>query len=69
MRVLIESTDGKQRWSTVGVSSNVVEASWQALVDSVEYKLHKDNVKPRAKAAALENRMDARPRRPRRGEQ
>ena len=43
VRVLIESTDGKKRWSTVGVSANVVEASWQALVDSVEYKLHKDN--------------------------
>ncbi|MGA8643693.1 citramalate synthase [Candidatus Binatus sp.] len=52
VRVLIESTDGKRRWGTVGLSSNVVEASWQALVDSVEYKLHKDNVKPRAKASA-----------------
>jgi 2-isopropylmalate synthase len=52
VRVLIESTDGKKRWSTVGVSANVVEASWQALVDSVEYKLHKDHVKPRVKLAA-----------------
>jgi 2-isopropylmalate synthase len=52
VRVLIESTDGKKRWSTVGVSANVVEASWQALVDSVEYKLHKDNAKPRAHPAA-----------------
>ncbi len=49
VRVLIESTDGKRRWGTVGVSANVVEASWQALVDSVEYKLHKDHLKPRAK--------------------
>jgi 2-isopropylmalate synthase len=49
VRVLIESTDGKNRWSTVGLSANVVEASWQALVDSVEYKLHKDHLKPRAK--------------------
>ena len=49
VRVLIESTDGKKRWSTVGVSANVVEASWQALVDSVEYKLHKDHLKPRIK--------------------
>jgi 2-isopropylmalate synthase len=47
VRVLIESTDGRRRWGTVGLSSNVVEASWQALIDSVEYKLHKDNVKPR----------------------
>ncbi len=60
VRVLIESTDGKRRWGTVGLSSNVVEASWQALVDSVEYKLHKDNVKPRAKAASKSN--GARPR-------
>jgi 2-isopropylmalate synthase len=53
VRVLIESTDGKRRWGTVGVSSNVVEASWQALVDSVEYKLHKDNSRPRIKPARL----------------
>ena len=38
-RVLIESTDGKQSWGTVGVSTNLIEASWEALVDSVEYKL------------------------------
>jgi len=55
VRVLIESTDGKRRWGTVGVSANVVEASWQALLDSVEYKLHKDNAKPRMKPAASEN--------------
>jgi 2-isopropylmalate synthase len=55
VRVLIESTDGKRRWGTVGLSSNVVEASWQALVDSIEYKLHKDNVKPRLKAPSKSN--------------
>ena len=55
VRVLIESTDGKRRWGTVGVSSNVVEASWQALIDSVEYKLHKDNVKPRLRPPARHN--------------
>ena len=55
VRVLIESTDGKRRWGTVGLSSNVVEASWQALVDSVEYKLHKDHVKPRIKAVSKRN--------------
>lgn len=38
-RVLIESTDGDSSWGTVGVSDNIIEASWQALVDSVEYKL------------------------------
>jgi 2-isopropylmalate synthase len=47
VRVLIESTDGTRQWGTVGLSSNVVEASWQALVDSIEYKLHKDNARPR----------------------
>jgi 2-isopropylmalate synthase len=51
VRVLIESTDGRKRWSTVGVSANVVEASWQALVDSVEFKLHKDHLKARARPA------------------
>jgi 2-isopropylmalate synthase len=39
VRVLIESGDGRNRWGTVGVSENVIEASWQALVDSIEYKL------------------------------
>jgi len=37
-RVLIESSDGSNNWSTVGVSGNLIEASWEALVDSVEYK-------------------------------
>jgi len=41
VRVLIESGDGKDKWGTVGVSENVIEASWQALVDSIEYKLLK----------------------------
>ncbi len=39
VRVLIQSTDGTRTWGTVGVSENVVEASWQALVDSLEYVL------------------------------
>lgn len=42
VRVLIESGDGKDRWGTVGVSHNVIEASWQALADSIDYKLYKD---------------------------
>ncbi|MDP8263459.1 MAG: citramalate synthase [Candidatus Ancaeobacter aquaticus] len=41
VRVLIESSDDKEIWGTVGVSENIIEASWQALVDSVEYKLLK----------------------------
>lgn len=36
-RVLVESTDGHRSWGTVGVSGNIIEASWQALVDSFEY--------------------------------
>ncbi|MDQ6631885.1 MAG: citramalate synthase, partial [Verrucomicrobiota bacterium] len=40
-RVLIESTDGKDDWGTVGVSTNIIEASLQALVDSLEYGLMK----------------------------
>ena len=42
VRVLIESGDEHSKWGTVGVSPNVIEASWQALVDSIEYKLYKD---------------------------
>ncbi|GAB4540539.1 MAG: citramalate synthase [Thermodesulfovibrionia bacterium] len=41
VRVLIESGDDKHKWGTVGVSENIIEASWQALVDSIEYKLLK----------------------------
>ena len=41
VRVLIESSDGKTSWSTVGVSANIIEASWQALSDSLNYKLAK----------------------------
>ncbi len=42
VRVLVESGDTDAKWGTVGVSENVIEASWQALVDSLEYKLYKD---------------------------
>lgn len=38
-RVLIESSDGKKTWGTVGVSENIMEASWRALVDSIDYKM------------------------------
>ena len=38
-RVLIETTDGQEIWGTVGVSDNIIEASWEALRDAVEYKL------------------------------
>ena len=44
VRVLIQSQDEKNSWWTIGVSENVIEASWLALVDSIEYKLLKDKV-------------------------
>ena len=43
-RVLIDSTDGEESWGTVGVSDNIIEASWLALVDSFEFKLRKEGV-------------------------
>ncbi len=42
VRVLIECTDGRKKWSTIGVSDNIIEASWIALTDSLIYKLMKD---------------------------
>jgi 2-isopropylmalate synthase len=50
VRVLIESGDKKDEWGTVGVSHNVIDASWQALVDSIDYKLYKDKKKKKHKA-------------------
>ena len=42
VRVIIETHDDRDIWGTIGVSENIIEASWQALVDSFEYKLLKD---------------------------
>ena len=42
VRVLIESADRKSKWSTVGVSENIIEASWQAIVDSINFLLFKE---------------------------
>jgi 2-isopropylmalate synthase len=42
VRVVIESRDEKSTWGTVGVSENIIEASWLALVDAIEYKLFRD---------------------------
>ena len=41
-RVLVTSGDGEETWGTVGVADNIIEASWRALVDSIEYKLRRD---------------------------
>lgn len=42
VRVLVESTDGREVWTTIGVSTDIIDASWKALVDSIEYKLSRD---------------------------
>ncbi len=57
VRVVIESHDQTDVWGTVGVSENVIEASWMALVDSFEYKLYKDEA---AQGAAAEEPAAAR---------
>ena len=45
-RVMVESIDGRgNRWTTVGVSENIVDASFEALTDSITYKLYKDGVR------------------------
>ncbi|MDD4013829.1 MAG: alpha-isopropylmalate synthase regulatory domain-containing protein, partial [Candidatus Omnitrophica bacterium] len=46
VRVLVQSQDKTDSWWTVGVSENIIEASWLALIDSIEYKFVKDE-KPR----------------------
>src|SRR6266536_372875 len=60
VRVLIYSSDQRAAWGTVGVSANIVEASWRALVDSVEYKLAHDGVVPicSEQASDLEGKED-----------
>ena len=46
-RVLIETTDGKDVWVTVGVGANMIEASWEAMVDALTYGLRLHGVEPR----------------------
>ena len=45
VRVLVENKDPHMTWGTVGVSENIIEASWQALIDAVNYKLMKDEMR------------------------
>jgi 2-isopropylmalate synthase len=47
VRVNIESRDAHDWWGTVGVSADIIEASWQALVDAINYKLYKDEQQPK----------------------
>jgi 2-isopropylmalate synthase len=51
VRVLVESGDRHRRWGTVGVSENVIEASWQALADAMDYKLYHSKRRRRAAPA------------------
>jgi len=53
VRVVIEWRDARGVWGTVGVSENIIEASWLALVDSIEYKLFKDEEKAGAVGPAM----------------
>jgi 2-isopropylmalate synthase len=55
VRVLIESSDGRESWNTVGVSENLIEASWLALVDSIAYKLKKEYGGKRKESKAAAN--------------
>ena len=43
-RVLIDSTDGEATWTTIGVNENIIEASWQALLDSIHFGLLRSNL-------------------------
>jgi 2-isopropylmalate synthase len=55
VRVLIESSDGEETWGTVGVSPNIIHASWYAMADALEYKLLKDGVQAHAPQNADED--------------
>lgn len=56
VRVLIESSDGKNSWGTVGVSENLIEASWEALVDSIEYGILNKNANQKTKKPAISSK-------------
>jgi len=53
IRVLIESTDGAQTWGSIGVSTNLIEASWSALVDSLEYAEQPSRIRGGASESTL----------------
>jgi 2-isopropylmalate synthase len=52
-RVLLDSSDGEREWGSIGVSENIIEASWEALVDSLEYAFQ-----PRPESATASERTD-----------
>jgi len=53
-RVLLDSSDGERGWGSIGVSENIIEASWDALVDSLEYAFQPQTPEPKGKEAASE---------------
>jgi 2-isopropylmalate synthase len=53
VRVLVESSDEYAHWTTVGVSHNVIEASWQALVDAIDFKLYQDGKRKPSRRSKL----------------
>ncbi len=53
VRVLIESADQNSSWTTIGVSTDIIDASWRALCDSIEYKLLQDSQVTTLKSTAL----------------
>jgi 2-isopropylmalate synthase len=57
VRVLIQSSDGDEVWDTVGVSPNIIHASWDAMVDALEYKLVRDKVEPRGERVERRSRI------------
>jgi 2-isopropylmalate synthase len=59
VRVLIESSDGEVVWSSVGVNHNVIHASWDAMVDALEYKLVRDGVEPQGEREIRRSRISS----------
>jgi 2-isopropylmalate synthase len=59
VRVLIQSSDGDEDWDSAGVSPNVIHASWDAMVDALEYKLLKDKVEPQGVYSERRNRISS----------
>jgi 2-isopropylmalate synthase len=53
-RVLLDASDGQQVWGSIGVSENIIEASWEALVDSLEYGMQVSRRNPRGQPARAE---------------
>ena len=59
VRVLIQSSDGEEVWDSVGVSPNIIHASWDAMVDALEYKLVKDQVEPQGAYSERRSRISS----------